>query len=268
MASYLHGYSSAEAARLVRQAGLFEALIHDGTSFATGVEVLEAGCGVGAQTIVLARRNPEARFTCIDVSEASLAIAQARITDNAIANVGFRHADLLSLPFDEASFDHVFMNFVLEHCGDPAKALRELHRVLRPGGTITITEPDHGTSYFHPATDATRRVFRGMVGALAAMGGDGEIGHKLFPLLRLAGFQVDSVEPRPLYVDGRFPEQIEAIVGGVVVPALETTRENMITYGGMAAAAVDQGLDEWRTLGADPGFVFTTTLFRAVATRL
>ena len=264
MAEYLRGYSTIAAARLGAQAASLEELLHGGSAFADGTHVLEAGCGVGAQTEVLARRHPGARFTSVDISEASLAHARARIATAGIDRVSFLHADLLALPFDTGSFDHIFMNFVLEHCGNPAMALHGLHRVLRPGGTITVIEPDHTTTAFHPSSPATCSVYEGMVRAQAAMGGDGRIGHRLFPLLQEAGFHVEMVEPRVLYVDGRLPERVAAIIGGVVVPALETTRGNMIRLGGLTTSVADQGLAEWRNLVANPQCVFATTLFKAL----
>lgn len=268
MTAYLRGYSAAEATRLGVQSELLEDLLHNGTAFADGAEVLEAGCGVGAQSMVLARRSPGASFTCVDIAEASLARARDRAAAAGITSARFQHADLLALPFEAGSFDHVFMNFVLEHCGNPAAALRELHRVLRSGGSITITEPDHATTVFHPATNAARAVFGGMLQAQATMCGDGRIGHRLFSLLQAAGFHVDSVEARPLYVDARSTDRAVAVVDGIFVPALETTSGNMIAHAGMDPRAVADGLDDWRRLGADPGLVVCTTLFRAVGRRI
>ena len=60
---YVHGYSDREAARLADQAGSLAELLHAGTRYAPGSAVLEAGCGVGAQTVILARNSPGARFT-------------------------------------------------------------------------------------------------------------------------------------------------------------------------------------------------------------
>ena len=98
MTTYLRGYSAAEASRLGVQADLLEDLLHNGTAFAGGSEVLEAGCGVGAQTVVLARRSPGARFTCIDISEPSLARARERAAAAGITCARFQHADLPTSP--------------------------------------------------------------------------------------------------------------------------------------------------------------------------
>ena len=74
--SYVHGYQPREAERLLDQAGALAEWLHGDTLYAAGRQVLEAGCGVGAQTMLLARRSPQAQFTCIDVSAASLGQAE------------------------------------------------------------------------------------------------------------------------------------------------------------------------------------------------
>jgi len=85
--------------------------------------VLEAGCGVGAQTITLAQTRPEARFTSVDLSADSVAEAQRRSDRAGITNVGFSQADVFDLPFGAESFDHVSVCFVLEHLAQPVEAL-------------------------------------------------------------------------------------------------------------------------------------------------
>ena len=161
--SYVHGYDGREALRLRDQADSLVELLHSDTSYASGEKVLEAGCGVGAQTVTLARNSPDAAFTSIDVSAASLAKAAEAVAALGATNVTFRQADLFSLPFGDASFDHVFVCFVLEHLADPAGALRALSRVLKPGGTMTVIEGDHGSTYFHPESDFARRAVQCLV---------------------------------------------------------------------------------------------------------
>ncbi|MGH7359521.1 MAG: SAM-dependent methyltransferase, partial [Candidatus Rokuibacteriota bacterium] len=70
---YVHGYSDREADRLVDQATTLTELLHHDTHYPAGAAVLEAGCGVGAQTVALASRSPGARILSIDVSVESLA---------------------------------------------------------------------------------------------------------------------------------------------------------------------------------------------------
>jgi len=146
MVGYVHGYDGREAARLEDQARTLEELLHADTGFPDGSAVLEAGCGTGAQTAALAQRSTGARITAVDVSAASLMEARARVSAAGFGNVEFRQADLLALPFAPASFDHIFLCFVLEHLPDPAATLAGLRPLLRPGGTITVIEGDHGST--------------------------------------------------------------------------------------------------------------------------
>ena len=70
---YVHGYHARENERLQDQAGTLVDLLHADTAYPSGSRVLEAGCGVGAQTVTLARRSPQARFTSVDISADALA---------------------------------------------------------------------------------------------------------------------------------------------------------------------------------------------------
>jgi SAM-dependent methyltransferase len=155
--TYVHGYDPRENERLHDQVGTLVDLLHADTAYPPGSTVLEAGCGVGAQTITLAKRSPDARFTSVDVSADSLAEARRRADRAGLTNVGFRQADIFALPFSAESFDHVFVCFVLEHLSRPVEALAILNGLLRPGGTITVVEGDHGSTYFHPAAPPPTR---------------------------------------------------------------------------------------------------------------
>src|SRR5207253_8547448 len=106
--TYVHGYDTRENERLRDQAGTLVDLLHADTAYPAGSTVLEAGCGVGAQTVTLAARSPGAQFTDVDISADSLAEAECRVRDAGLANVVFRQVDLRAPPFAPASFDHVF----------------------------------------------------------------------------------------------------------------------------------------------------------------
>src|ERR1700704_2331910 len=104
--AYVHGYHPRENERLQDQAGTLVDLLHSDTSYPPGSMVLEAGCGIGAQTVTLAQRSPDARFTSIDVSAYSVAQAKRTIAAAGIPNVLFQQADIFALPFAPESFDH------------------------------------------------------------------------------------------------------------------------------------------------------------------
>ena len=153
----MHGYHPRETERLRDQAGPLVGLLHADTSYPAGSMVLEAGCGVGAQTVTLPA-TARARITSIDISAGALKEATARVDAAGLTNVQFRQADIFALPFEPESFDHVFVWFVLEHLSRPVEALTALKSELRPCSSITLIEDDHGSAYFLPtAPPPTRR---------------------------------------------------------------------------------------------------------------
>ena len=121
--TYIHGYDQRESRRLQDQASTLVELLHADTSYPEGSRVLEAGCGVGAQTVTLAQNSPHAEITSVDISEASIAIARGKVEKAGITNVKFQQGDIFHMPFEAESFDHVFVCFVLEHLSNPGDAL-------------------------------------------------------------------------------------------------------------------------------------------------
>ena len=171
------------------QAGALVDLLHADTAYPGGSRVLEAGCGVGAQTVTLAQRSPGARFTSVDISADSIAEAKRRADRAGLTNVEFQQADIFALPFEAESFDHVFVCFVLEHLSRPVEALAILKRLLRPGGTITVIEGDHGSTYFYPDSPAAHAAIQCQVTMQREAGGNALIGRQIYPLLVEAGFR-------------------------------------------------------------------------------
>lgn len=226
---YVHGYSDKEKERLEDQAETLTSLLHHDSMYPEGSRVLEAGCGVGAQTITLATQNPKTQFTSIDISEKSLAEASKKIMASGRTNVNFQVANIFALPFASASFDHIFLCFVLEHLPEPVKALQALMTVLKPGGTVTAIEGDHGSTYFHPDSQAAHKAIQCLTDLQAQAGGNSLIGRELYPLMEKSGLRDICVSPRMVYVDDSKPELVEgftrntfaAMVAGVEQQALE-----------------------------------------------
>jgi len=113
--TYVHGYDPVENIRLQDQASTLVELLHIDTAYAAGSTVLEAGCGVGAQTITLAKNSPGALITSIDISAASVDEARRKAEAAGIQNVHFEQADIFHWSCAPQSFDHIFVCFVLEH---------------------------------------------------------------------------------------------------------------------------------------------------------
>ncbi len=265
--TYVHGYHPRENERLHDQAGTLVDLLHADTHYPAGSRVLEAGCGVGAQTITLARRSPEARFTALDVSATSVAEAKRRADLAGITNVEFRCADLFALSDEETSFDHAFVCFVLEHLARPTEALAAIRRLLKPGGTITVIEGDHGSTYFHPESTAARAAIQCQITLQRRAGGDALIGRQVYPLLTAAGFANVRVSPRTVYVDASRPDLVEGFTRRTFTAMIAGVREAAFQAGLASAEEFDAGVrDLHRTTEADG--VFCYTFFKGVGTRV
>jgi DNA-binding transcriptional MerR regulator len=266
---YVHGYQAEENLRLHDQASTLADLLHDGTAYPPGSRVLEVGCGVGAQTVTLARRSPGAQVTAIDTSVPSLAEARQRVHAAGIATVTFRNADVFALPQADSglgpgTFDHVFVCFLLEHLERPTQALARLRTMLRPGGTITVIEGDHGSAYFHPDSDAARDAIGCQVTLQRHAGGDAMIGRRLYPLLAGTGFRDVAVSPRAVYADGGHPALADGFIRKTFTPMIEGVREPAAAAGLIDPVRFDEGIrDLYRT--AEPDGVFCYTFFKGVA---
>jgi SAM-dependent methyltransferase len=265
MSDYVHGYGGRESQRLQDQADTLVELLHGDTFYSAGSHVLEAGCGTGAQTLTLARHSPEAIITSIDISDASIRIAEAACRDVGIRSVKFRQADLHALPFGPATFDHVFVCFVLEHLSEPERALTALKTLIRPGGTITVIEGDHGSAYFHPDSLPARQAIQSQVDLQARNGGNANIGRQLYPLLATVGYQRIHVSPRMVYVDGSKPSWIEGFTRNTFAAMIEGIRENAVGTGLMDADDFQKGVADLHRTAATDG-VFCYTFFKATAT--
>jgi len=254
--AYVHGYDERESARLQDQAGSVVDLLHCDTSYPAGSVVLEAGCGTGAQTVSLARNSPGARFISVDTSAASLAEARKRTAG--FSNVELRQADLFELPFAPGYFDHVFVCFVLEHLSRPLEALKVLQSLLKPDGTITVFEGDHGSAYFHPDSEAARRAIQCQVELQRRAGGNANLGREVYPLLVAAGYKAVRVSPRMVYVDSSRPHLVDGFTRRTFTAMIEGVREAALAAGLATPAAFDAGIrDLHRSAGADGVFCYT-----------
>jgi SAM-dependent methyltransferase len=200
----------------------------------------------------------------IDIAAASLSQAEQRCAAAGIANVTFEQGDIFDLRFADGSFDHVFVCFVLEHLADPVRAAAALRRVLRPGGTVTVIEGDHGSTFFHPFSDDAMAAVGCQVTLQAMAGGNANIGRQLYPLLREAGYQEVRVSPRHVYVDGSRPEWIEGFTRNTFTAMIEGVRTAAVGEGLITAERFDDGIAALRRTAAPDG-VFNYMFFRATA---
>jgi SAM-dependent methyltransferase len=163
-----------------------------------GDSVLDVGCGGGDDVRALAQMvGASGRAIGVDRSEAMVAQAQARSAGSGLS-AEFRTGDAYRLDFPDRVFAASRADRVLHHLDDPARALRELARVVRPGGRVVVSEPDFDTFVIdHPNRGLTRRLLTVFATGAARNGG---LGRHLYALFGEHGFTDIRVESVPVLV--------------------------------------------------------------------
>ena len=167
-------------------------LLHAGLR--PGMRVADFGCGVGAVTKALAEMvGPSGHVTGIDADAAQIEQASRYCSAAGLRNVDFRTADACNTELPAQSFDLVYCRFLLLHLPDPAACLREMQRILKPGGILLVEDGDlaSATSVPRTALDAFAELFarlgprRGVNYSLAV---------DLYHMVREAGFASPEIE--------------------------------------------------------------------------
>lgn len=261
---YVHGYSDRETQRLQEQSLILEDLLHEGTCYPEGSRVLEVGCGVGAQTLILLRRNPGIRLTCVDMSAQSLMKARESVKEQGYSNVIFRQENILDSGLEPSSFDHIFICFVLEHMKTPVKALKQMMTLLRAGGTVTLIEGDHSSAEWSPETEASRAAWNGLVSSQQMLGHDPHIGKWLAEVMTEAGIRQVQVEPRAVDPDQSDPVLLDGVVNQIITPMVFSAQKHVLAHALVDPHIWDQGLRDLSRISANPQGRFFYSWFKGV----
>src|SRR5690349_1520936 len=119
------------------------------SSLRPGLDLLDVGCGPGTITVDLARRVAPGRTLGIDRASEVLEQARAHALARGV-EIELRTGDVYALDLPDASFDVIHLHQVLQHLTDPVRALRELRRVLRPGGVLAARDSDYSCFSWAP----------------------------------------------------------------------------------------------------------------------
>jgi ubiquinone/menaquinone biosynthesis C-methylase UbiE len=223
--------------------------------------VLEVGCGVGAVLAVLGQEFPGVRLVGVDIEPKQLEFARGHL-ERAGVEATLVEADARALPFDDESFDHVWMMWLLEHIADAPAALREARRVLTPGGRITAIEVDYSTARAVPSTPAVDVLIRAMVHAMAASGWS-DAGTRLPGWLAETGFrEIDEGERTVWWEGGDLASQAR-----YAADVLESALDALGQAPGTAEEELRAGLDDLRGLPEVPGAGLGWVIHKSTAVR-
>jgi ubiquinone/menaquinone biosynthesis C-methylase UbiE len=230
----LHGIYSPAGKRVLLQAGLRQ-----------GMRIADFGCGVGATTRMFSEMT--GRFGCvtgIDVHAAQLEEARHACAYGGLSNVSFVHADACDTKLPAASFDLVYCRFLLLHLTNPADCLREMVRVLKPGGLMVVEDGDLASAESIPpsAMNAFANVFT-KLGPIRGV--NYSISRDLFHMVREAGIPEPEMEvhqPAITRGDARFflKWSVQEAGPALVNVGILTQAELELTLADMQAVVEDQ----------------------------
>ena len=263
---YLHGFTDEERDRLVRQARFVEHRVHDRLPYRRCRQLLEVGCGVGAQSEILLRHFPELHITGIDLSPSNLEHARSRLSAHTWADgrYDFQLADAGHLDFAADSFDGAFLCWVLEHVAQPLTVLSDVRRVLRPGSPVVVTEVQNATFFVDPYSPHTMKFWMAFNDHQLELGGDPFVGAKLGNLLQTVGFRDISTEVRTIHLDNRQPgERAEFLAYWAEL--LASGAEGMLSAGKVSEETVEGMKQELSAVAHDPNAVFFYSFVQARA---
>ncbi len=206
---YIHTFSKKEQNRLLKQARFLEPYFYPKIDL-TGRQVLEIGCGVGAQIALLSKKFPDLLIDGVDWKESQIQRAtQVLAAEIATQRISLAVASAYQLPFPDDFYDGVCIFCVLEHTHDPIAVFNETSRVLKPKGIFYCTEVFNSGLYIYPRCPAILSYWDAFNRCQIDMGGDPDIGIKLVNFALQVGFKDISFYDVSAMLDGRISQREE-----------------------------------------------------------
>ncbi|WP_129305716.1 class I SAM-dependent methyltransferase [Streptomyces sp. L2] len=152
------------------------------------MRILDIGCGPGTITADLAELVPDGHVTGLDHAPGILDRARATAEERGLTNVDFTAGDVHALVYPDDTFCVVHAHQVLQHVGDPVRALREMRRVTRPGGFVAVRDADYSAMTWYPAVAGLDDWLDLYLRVARANGGEPDAGRRLRSWALAAGF--------------------------------------------------------------------------------
>nr|BFD58745.1 methyltransferase domain-containing protein [Bdellovibrio sp. CKG001]BFD62170.1 methyltransferase domain-containing protein [Bdellovibrio sp. HM001]BFD67915.1 methyltransferase domain-containing protein [Bdellovibrio sp. HAGR004] len=263
---YLHGFTAEEQDRLRKQARFGEHTVYQNINLSNVKDLLEVGCGVGAQSEILLRRFPDLQLTGIDRSTKQLAAAQQRLSSLPFAQGRFhlQEMDATSMKFQSNSFDGAFLCWILEHVPDPIRVLSEVRRVLRPGSVVYVTEVMNASFFLDPYSPNVWKYWMAFNEYQLEQRGDPFVGAKLGNFLMQLGYHDIHTEIKTWFLDNRYPQARKDCIE-YWTELLLSASEQLIEAKCISEEVVQGMKDEMARVANDPNAVFFYSFVQARA---
>lgn len=263
---YLHGFSEDEQQRLRKQAQFGEFTVYQNINLSGVKDLLEVGCGVGAQSEIILRRFPDLHLSGIDRSQKQLAAAHHMLATTPYAQGRFQlqEMDATSMDFKANSFDGAFLCWILEHVPDPIRVLSEVRRVLRPGSVVYITEVMNSSFFLDPYSPNVWKYWMAFNDYQLNQSGDPFVGAKLGNFLMQLGFHDIRTEIKTWFLDNRYPQARKECVE-YWADLLLSASEQLIDSKAVSKEVVEEMKKEMSRVANDPNAVFFYSFVQARA---
>ncbi len=157
--------------------------------------ILDVGCGPGTITADFAELVPQGKVIGGDYVESVLEQAKEFASSRGLKNITFQQIDANALAFPDDTFDIVYAHQVLQHVKDPVQILREMRRVVKPGGIVAARDADYKTFAWYPETPEVARWAELYQKVARANGGEPNAGRYIHVWAKQAGFASNEITP-------------------------------------------------------------------------
>jgi ubiquinone/menaquinone biosynthesis C-methylase UbiE len=262
---YTMGYGTASTMIMAmrtaeRHAGFFIPHLHP------GLKVLDCGCGPGTITLGLAQIVTPGQVIGTEIEQSQVDLARKNAIKRNVSNVQFQTADLYRLPFEDNSFDAVFISAVLGNLRKSDQGVAEAHRVLKPGGVIGIKEFDHGGDLVYPPDPLIAKYGELYIRLRREYGHEPNSGRRLGELLFRAGFE--SIKFSATYESFTHPTLLtfaEMSADLIKEGWGDTWADEFVSRDWCTKQELEQMIDAWQRFAQTPGAIFAAAWCEAVA---
>ena len=231
-----------------------------------GMRLIDCGCGPGSITVDLARELAPSEVVGVDIRPEAIEEARVLAKEQGISNVTFEVGSAYALPYPDVSFDAATACAVLQHLDRPVDALREIRRVLKPGGVVGIVDGSCPESFRYPA-DPRLAAYDALRVRLRERSGRSPTALRLRTLLREAGFARTEATAGMGTESGMpagTPEETRRVAQTHVIALRGTQGEQALEQGLATRTELEQMAAALTAWGEDPDAVYARPVFFAI----